>query len=101
MISGAPTGSLGLCNKSGWMTSENFLVAMKHFVSHAKPSVDHPVLLLMDNHASHISFETITFAKENFLILLTFPPHCSHRLQPLDVSVFGPFKYYFRLAQNE
>ncbi|XP_065683501.1 uncharacterized protein LOC136096322 [Hydra vulgaris] len=101
MICGAPTGSLGLCNKSGWMTSENFLVAMKHFVSHAKPSVEHPVLLLMDNHESHISFETITFAKENSLILLTFPPHCSHRLQPLDVSVFGPFKSYFRLAQNE
>lgn len=20
------------------------------------------------------------------------PPHCSHRMQPLDVSVFGPFK---------
>ncbi|CAM1296348.1 Uncharacterised protein r2_g568 [Pycnogonum litorale] len=23
---------------------------------------------------------------------LLFPPHCSHRLQPLDRSVFGPFK---------
>ncbi|XP_065667852.1 uncharacterized protein LOC136088117 [Hydra vulgaris] len=101
MISGAPTRSFGLCNKSGWTTSENFLVAMKHFVSHAKPSVDHPVLLLMDNHESQISFETITFAKENSLILLTFPAHCSHRLQPLHVSVFGRFKSYFRLAQNE
>ncbi|XP_065645803.1 uncharacterized protein LOC136076256 [Hydra vulgaris] len=101
MINGAPTGSIGLCNKSGWVTSENFLVAMKHFIFHAKPSVEHPVLSLLDNHKSHISFETIRFAKENSLILLTFPSHCSHRLQPLDVSVFGPFKSYFRIAQNE
>ncbi|XP_065651254.1 uncharacterized protein LOC136079444 [Hydra vulgaris] len=101
MINGTPTGSLGLCNKSGWMTSENFLVAMKHFVFHAKPSVEHPVLLLLDNHESHISFETIRFAKENSLILLKFLPHCGDRLQPLDVLVFGPFKLYFRIAQNE
>lgn len=24
--------------------------------------------------------------------MLSFPPHCTHRLQPLDRSVFGPFK---------
>jgi hypothetical protein len=28
--------------------------------------------------------------------LLTLPAHTTHRLQPLDVSVFGPFKSYFR-----
>lgn len=26
--------------------------------------------------------------------MLSFPPHCTHRLQPLDRSVFGPFKKY-------
>ena len=26
--------------------------------------------------------------------MLSFPPHCSHKLQPLDRSVFGPFKKY-------
>ena len=26
---------------------------------------------------------------------LTFPPHCSHRMQPLDVCVFGPFKRFY------
>uniref|UniRef100_A0A3Q2VJV2 Uncharacterized protein n=1 Tax=Haplochromis burtoni TaxID=8153 RepID=A0A3Q2VJV2_HAPBU len=24
--------------------------------------------------------------------MLSFPPHCSHRLQPLDRSVYGPLK---------
>lgn len=32
--------------------------------------------------------------------MLSFPPHCSHKLQPLDVSVFGPFKRYCAAAQD-
>ena len=32
--------------------------------------------------------------------MLTFPPHCSHRLQPLDVSVFGPFKAALKASFN-
>lgn len=32
--------------------------------------------------------------------MLSFPPHCSHKLQPLDVSVFGPFKKYCAAAQD-
>jgi hypothetical protein len=36
--------------------------------------------------------EAIDIAKENGIVMLTIPPHTSHRLQPLDKSVFGPFK---------
>ncbi|GFS23035.1 transposase [Elysia marginata] len=33
--------------------------------------------------------------------MLTLPPHPSHKLQPLDRTVFGPFKTYFNSkAQN-
>ena len=31
-------------------------------------------------------------AKENGVAVVTFPPHTSHKLQPLDISVYGPFK---------
>ena len=37
----------------------------------------------------------INIAEANGLHILTFPPHCSHRLQPLDVCVFGPFKQFY------
>lgn len=30
--------------------------------------------------------------------MLTLPPHCSHKLQPLDCSVYGPFKTYYNQA---
>ena len=34
-------------------------------------------------------------AKENGLCLHRFPPHCSHKLQPFDIGVYGPFKRYY------
>ncbi len=30
--------------------------------------------------------------QRKWIIMLSFPPHCSHRLQPLDRSVYGPLK---------
>jgi len=98
----APAGSemVGHPNATGWMTNENFCDFMKHFIKHAKPSVDQPVLLILDNHQSHINLDVIKYAKENHVTLLSFPPHCSHKLQPLDVSVYGPFKTYINQASD-
>ena len=87
-----PIGSAGCGNKSGWMTEDEFLQFMKHFVRHVRATKDMKVLLLLDNHASHLSIKTIDYARDNGVVMLTFPPHCSHKLQPLDRSVYGPFK---------
>ena len=54
----------------------------------------------MDNHESHLSISVIDFAKENGVTLLTIYPHCSNKLQPLDVSVYGPLKTYYAVAMN-
>ena len=93
----APTGSsaTGHSKASGWMTEETFVKYMKHFVKFAKPTKEQPILLLLDNHSSHISLEVINYAKANNITMLSFPPHCSHELQPLDKTVFGPFKTFF------
>ena len=55
----------------------------------------------MDNHESYLSLNVYDIAKENGLIILTFPPHWSHKLQPLDVSVYGPLKGYYNRAVSE
>lgn len=34
----------------------------------------------------------IDLAEENNVIVLCLPPHTTHKLQPLDVGVFGPFQ---------
>ena len=54
--------------------------------------MDNPVLLFLDNHESHVWVECS--AKQNIVIMLSFPLHCSHKLQPLDRSVYGPLKCY-------
>ena len=49
-------------------------------------------LLVMDGHGSHITANVIAFCMEHAIDLLILPPHTSHVLQPLDVSVFAPLK---------
>lgn len=83
---------------SGWMTGASLKLFIKHFHNHVNSSVDHPCLLLLDNHDSHLSIDVSNFCKANGIILLSFPPHTSHRLQPLDKSVYGLFKKYYSAA---
>ena len=98
MLKGAPTGTKGDANPSGWINAEIFLKWFDHFVEYGHPSKDHPLLLIMDNHKTHISIELMDKAKESNVVLLTLPPHCSHKLQPLDRSVFGPLKKFYNSA---
>ncbi|RZF41939.1 hypothetical protein LSTR_LSTR011388 [Laodelphax striatellus] len=88
-------------SQNGWMTSTNFEEYLDHFIKYSKPTNDNPVLLVFDNHESHISPAIITKAKETGIVLLTLPPHCSHRLQPLDRTVYGPFKAAYNRVADE
>ena len=59
------------------------------------PELMQHILLLFDDHTSHISPTLIKWARTQNLILFVLPAHTSHILQPLDVSLFGPFKYFY------
>ena len=87
-IRGGPPDCIAAGNSSGWMTEKEFLVFMDHFIKHAKPTEEEPILSMLDNHNSHIHIEVVEKAKANNVIMLSFPPHCSHHLQPLDVGVY-------------
>lgn len=103
LLFGAPPGSLGLANnpKSGWMTGPLFLEVLKHVQKHTRCSKENKILLVMDNHESHCTLNSVMYARDNGIVLVTFPPHCSHKLQPLDVGVLGPFKSKLKVAQND
>ncbi|KIL55069.1 hypothetical protein M378DRAFT_58967, partial [Amanita muscaria Koide BX008] len=45
-----------------------------------------------DGHGSHEQLELINLARKHNIILFCLPPHTTHKLQPLDVGVFGPFQ---------
>ncbi|XP_051156768.1 uncharacterized protein LOC127278881 [Leptopilina boulardi] len=91
-LDGAPHGSTGAAHISGWMTADSFLMFLKHFQFCVGASKDQPKLLLLDNHDSHLSIQALDYCVEHGIHLVSFPPHCTHKLQPLDRSVFGPFK---------
>lgn len=38
----------------------------------------------------------LNFANNNCVTVLTFPPHSTGKLQPLDVGVFGPFEEAYK-----
>lgn len=88
-------GCGGCAQPSGWMTVDTFLGWFQHFLKFVKPSPAEPILLVLDNHETHLSIDFIDKAKDSGVILVTIPPHTSHKLQPLDVSVYGPFKRLF------
>jgi hypothetical protein len=99
-IRGAPPGSIGNATRSGWINEDLFVEYLGHVIRHTRCSQEHKVLLIMDNHESHISVRAIDMAKANGIVLLTIPPHTSHRLQPLDRSVYGPFKGAYDRAMD-
>jgi len=92
MLNGAPEGSLRLTHFSGWMTGDNFLKVIGHTVSNIRPSREYPIILIMDNHESHINYAALEMAKQNHIHVITIPPHTSNKTQPLDRSVFAPMK---------
>jgi hypothetical protein len=93
MIKDAPPGTLG------WMTSELCIQVMKHFIHHTNSSKKNvQVCYYFDNHDCHMSIEVIYLARQNGVIIVTFPPHCINKLQPLDVGVYKVFKTYYNAA---
>lgn len=95
-----PSGAMYTNSKNGWINEDIFVEWLKHFAAYAKPTQESPVLLILDNHSSHISLPAFNFCKKNHIVMISIPPHSSHRTQPLDVSFYGPLKATYRHECN-
>lgn len=62
-----------------------------HFIPRKPPA---KVLIILDGHTSHCSAEMIEIAKQNKIILLCLPSHCT-ALQLFEKSFVWPLKYYY------
>ena len=76
-------------SENGWMTTEIFYDWFKEFI---KQVTVRPLLLIYDEHLSHVSINVIEKAIEEDITILKFPPHVTDKLQPLDVTCFSPLK---------
>ena len=52
-------------------------------------------MLILDGHGSHINMQFLNWCHEHRILVAVFLPHSTHRLQPLDVSLFGPLSQYY------
>lgn len=92
---GLPPGSkVYMQKKSAYISSELFYKWLtEHFIPRKPPG---KVLLILDGHSSHSSaVNMLETARDNGVVLLCLPSHTTSALQPLDISVFGPFKKYY------
>lgn len=84
-IRDGPAAPIGTANGTGRMQEDNFFLSI-----HVRPSKEQRVLLLLHNHLTHMALKSLEFCRENGIFLLRFPPHCTHKIQPMDRATFGP-----------
>lgn len=57
---------------------------------------DKPRVLICDGFGTHETLEIQEFCIANDIHLCRLPSHTSHKLQPCDISIFGPLKAAYR-----
>lgn len=70
-LNGGPVGCGGGAIPTGWMNPDNFYF-IKHFQKTVHYTRESPIVLILDNHWSHRSFEVLKFSTEN--AEMTFSP---------------------------
>ena len=89
---GWTSNSLGM----SWLTE----VFDRHTKSKARQGRDWR-LLLLDGHGSHMTMEFLEWCSLHKILVAIYPPHSTHRLQPLDVSMFNPLAHYYSEELNK
>jgi hypothetical protein len=77
--------------KNDWMEAETFSnYFTKSFIGNIHP--ERPAVLICDGHTFHIGVGLNENARKENVIILKLPPHTSHVLQPIYLTVFRPLK---------
>jgi len=58
-------------------------------------------LLILDNHGSYAIIEFVNLAHENNIVLFYLLSYSTHRLQPLNVAIFGLLSTYYSQSVKE
>ena len=95
-------GELVLLSPTGFINDQLAIEYLLHFIKYVGAGPESPewILLLCDNHGSHRTPQFILLAYRNKIIIITFPAHLTHSMQPLDVGGFGTWKHFQNSAIN-
>nr|XP_029732067.1 uncharacterized protein LOC115268161 [Aedes albopictus] len=92
LLKGTPPGSLLIVSDTGYINGSLFLEWLEHFQKEVKASKSDPVLLVLDNHSSHYFLDAVLYCRDKGIVMLSIPPHSSHKTQPLDRCFFKALK---------
>ena len=85
-----PSGwGIGLSDK-GWMTTESFYeyITNVFFPWLVKEGVEFPVVVLLDNHSSHITLPLVRFCRENEIGIIGIVENSTHAVGYFLLSRF-------------
>lgn len=89
-------------SESGWSTYDIFFCfTVNVFYPWVKENVGLPVVLFVDGHMSHLSYQLSVFCAKNEIILVALYPNSTHILQPMDVAIFRTLKSGWREHVNQ
>ena len=58
-------------------------------------------LLIVDGHSSHVNWKFMERCDALRVLVIVLPPHSTHRLQPLDISLFSPLATAYTNGLNK
>lgn len=94
-----PSDALVGAQENGYFIGQHFLRVLQHLDRHG--CQQRPLLFIIDGAKGHLDLAAIDFARSKQIHLLCLPAQTTHILQVADVSLFGPFKTYWRGACDE
>ena len=85
------------CSETGYISAELFADYGERFIEFLKErnllENGKKHMLLLDLHSSHLfNIKFMQMMKENNIEVCSFPPHCTHMLQPLDDIPYAVLK---------
>lgn len=95
LIQSSPDPSWGFGKSdNGWMKAEVFYeyisnVFNRHLI---KNNIKRPVILFVDGHKTHLTYNLSTLCTSLQIILIALYPNSTRILQPADVAAFKPIK---------
>ncbi|KAF7336140.1 DDE-domain-containing protein [Mycena venus] len=90
-------------SENGWTDNE---IALEWLMKDFEPQTREKAggrtrVLILDGHSSHHTAKFLKFAQEHNIIVLDYPPHCTHALQGLDAVCFARMKVIWKEEINQ
>lgn len=85
-------------SENGWMKAELFCQYIENIFHPflVKNNVQLPVILFVDGHSTHLTYNVSQLCTRLDIILIAFYPNSTRILQPADVAAFKPLKTYWK-----